>query len=426
MLHRENLANEATVLIRGEKAKVAQVQAQGEARVAKRKNHVAIEKVTFDDANMRQTGLDGKAERAEREVAHRAKMLNQTEAELKHTEVRIENVKASVPELEAHISQAHKDIIHTTAKLLNATAATELAKEKAKGVEQTLELEKQAVAHKQEALKKFEEVWSEEKATIVGRVKATSEELNHTQAQLNQAEEAHTISQSELEDSVEQAKAATENQTQADNVAMDAGADVQTRVDEEAGAAQAYALARDKSLLADKAAEDASTDYTDAQQALVEDQSELKTAEEEVAKRVEHKDHAKQGLAEAKLQAQQAADHLSAANKAELDAVRASEKAEALHVSKRKAESEAEAEKTAAEAANVDAAQQLSDANDAAAHKAQLEADAQSSSQDKNQALDMARTAFAAARKVEIQTKHELADQHKIKVDLTTPVHDSR
>lgn len=278
----------------------------------------------------------------------------------------------------------------------------------------------------QEALKKFEEVWSEEKATIVGRVKATSEELNHTQAQLNQAEEAHTISQSELEDSVEQAKAATENQTQADNVAMDAGADVQTRVDEEAGAAQAYALARDKSLLADKAAEDASTDYTDAQQALVEDQSELKTAEEEVAKRVEHKDHAKQGLAEAKLQAQQAADHLSAANKAELDAVRASEKAEALHVSKRKAESEAEAEKTAAEAANVDAAQQLSDANDAAAHKAQLEADAQSSSQDKNQALDMARTAFAAARKVEIQTKHELADQHKIKVDLTTPVHDSR
>merc|ERR1712072_1571376 len=217
-------------------------------------------------------------------------------------------------------------------------------------------------------------------------------------AQLNQAEEAHTISQSELEDSVEQAKAATENQTQADNVAMDAGADVQTRVDEEAGAAQAYALARDKSLLADKAAEDASTDYTEAQQ----------------------------GLAEAKLQAQQAADHLSAANKAELDAVRASEKAEALHVSKRKAESEAEAEKTAAEAANVDAAQQLSDANDAAAHKAQLEADAQSSSQDKNQALDMARTAFAAARKVEIQTKHELADQHKIKVDLTTPVHDSR
>merc|ERR1712094_18137 len=91
------------------------------------------------------------------------------------------------------------------------------------------------------------------------------------------------------------------------------------------------------------------------------------------------------------------------------------------HVSKRKAESEAEAEKTAAEAANVDAAQQLSDANDAAAHKAQLEADAQSSSQDKNQALDMARTAFAAARKVEIQTKHELAANTKSRLTSQPP-----
>lgn len=423
VVHRQSIADEAAGTITVEKAKIASVQAHGDSLVAKREGAFQVEKSKVDDANLRKADLDARVMQSQSKVSQLEQVQNETTAELKEVEVAIKQDRDKARMLAGEVKAENNVRMLHQKDLANATIETELAKENASRLEQTLVAEKRTVAQSQDRLKEARDEWSQERAKLNSRAVTTTNAWNQTGMQLKHATLHESQAATELAQAEQRGQHVAQMYTQADNAVMDATASVQRKGDEAAATLQTYNTLKEKSLASSQAADVASSKYKDADKLLVREQHKLDHAEAIVAQQAQSNEAAQTSLSQAKERTQAAADRLVAANKGELEAERASEKAEQLRVSAVQEEANAKLGKAAANEAAAQAKEQLADALDVASRKSRFAAVAKASAKDKSRALDNARLAYATARQQEIEAKQTLADNHKIHVDLTTPVH---